>query len=68
MDDKKKPRSIPDTVPGWVRSDPELLKEWLSIDWDAEAKLFDALGGRENQAVIGGVRRKPSWVSPEKPR
>jgi hypothetical protein len=34
MDETKKHH-----VPGWVRADPEVLAEWLRIDWDAEARL-----------------------------
>jgi hypothetical protein len=49
MDDKKRSR-----VPAWVRDDPEVLADWLATDWEAEAKLYEELGGRQNQAVIGG--------------
>jgi len=58
MDDKKSGKDRLEDVPAWVRGDPEVLADWLGIDWDAEAKLFDELGGRQNQAVIGGLARK----------
>jgi len=56
-------------VPAWVRDDPEVLADWLSIDWEAEAKLYEEMGRRplrENQAVIGGWRAEgvtPTWTS-----
>jgi hypothetical protein len=57
MNDEKSGKDTLANVPAWVRSDPEVLREWLAIDWEAEARLFDRLGGRENQAVLGGVRK-----------
>ena len=54
MDDKK-----PVHVPGWVRDDPEVLRDWLAIDWEAEARLFDELGGRQTQTVFTGRPKAP---------
>ena len=47
-------------VPAWVRDDPVVLADWLSIDWEAEAKLYEEMGRRplrENHLVLPG--RKP---------
>jgi hypothetical protein len=49
-------------VPAWVRDDPEVLAGWLSINWEAEAKLYDELGRRaprENQVVFTGRSNRP---------
>lgn len=34
-----------------------MLKDWLATDWEAEAKLFDQMGGKQNQVLFRDVRK-----------
>jgi hypothetical protein len=57
MDDKQRRKDRLDDIPRWLKSDPELLADWLARDWGEDLRAFRAASGRESQAVIGGVRR-----------
>ena len=56
MDDKKSGYDTLADVPAWVKGDPEVLADWLATDWDEDARRYREAGGRQNHAVIGGLR------------